>query len=300
VKGEHYLVSSSFAAESSANWTGRTGLGPTNRARVQFPRKGDFRLPFTIPTSIITTFTIHPESDIFTTVPEDDRQAASMIETLLRRFSIEIQPMPCTSPYAPQKPAEHEMILVGGPARNTLSHMINEQLGSVSWFQGFYFSPIPSLASETEHRPRWTIRHRADPDISISEETIIFASGGKDRAYRSFAQEVSHDYGLVFAGANPYNPAYWLLMTAGLGPVGTYAAAHALTSPYVVPLLAESLLARDVYCSILVRYQFEPHERYAGDLTSIIAISGPVTPASKARAQQAHPGKSTLGIKAKG
>jgi hypothetical protein len=255
---------------------------------AQFPPRAGIRFPFTRPTSIITPTYTHPDSNLFTVVPEDDREAAGIIEALLRRFDIETKSIPCSAQGAPQNPADYEMILVGGPGRNSMSDKINVQLRAVPWFQGFYFHPEPASADETEHRRMWwAIRHRADPEVDISEKTIILTHQGRDREYRSFAEELSLEFGIIYAGPNPYNHAYWLLMSAGLGPVGTFAAAEALTTPHVIPFLTQALLTRYVYCSILVQYYFEPHHRHDGNLTSVIVTMGQV-PSSRERQATNH------------
>jgi transcriptional regulator with XRE-family HTH domain len=132
---EHYIQGALHSESSDTNfpWRSNTKYVILNKledqvehltcfdkyhAYAQFPPKTRVRFPFTMPTSIIIPTYTHPDSRLFSTVPEDDQRAAGIIEAFLRRFDIETETIPCSTPAAPQNPAEHEMILVGGPGRN--------------------------------------------------------------------------------------------------------------------------------------------------------------------------------------
>jgi transcriptional regulator with XRE-family HTH domain len=205
-------------------------------------------------------------------IPPGDRTAVERIQECLKEVSIESLYGHCRNPKGP-KDAKRDIVLACGPAQNTLSKQVNKVLMTENgWFKGFYFYLLDQKGKKTPPGG-WTIRCHLLPE----EEGIGFP--GYPYSVHSLQDGRLQDFGLLYIGPNPLALDNWLVMVAGLGPIGTPGSSLAFMQPRILEFLAKNLRGKRYYCSALVHYHFASErgdEAENGEITSITVVKGEV------------------------
>lgn len=186
-----------------------------------------------------------PDVHQVSTLSEAERNAFQRyIEPLLSASRLGTKFVFSDSPDAPQD-TNRDLILVGGPERNKLAKVINDQLARNAKdqrYHGFYFErgELPADPQEPAEAP-WCIK-----------------SAGFGQAVASFTglpPESDRDFGFLYVGPNPLVPDRWLIWAAGIGPAGSHGAVALLGDESVRARIAEGLLGRKNYCCTLVKWE---------------------------------------------
>jgi transcriptional regulator with XRE-family HTH domain len=185
--------------------------------------------------------------------PNFYRDATRILENWIKRFGIILDN--AWSPKENHLPAyaKSDVALIGGPGKNCVSDAVNREFQKGTWFRGFYFE------SNDDTPTRWAIRHHLRPEVHLTSVECCLTQEGKEEAYRRLKDGWFQDYGLVYIGPNPLNTNKygwrWLIMVAGLGPIGTLGAAKALLNPRIFDFFVMDLGYMNWYYSGVIRYR---------------------------------------------
>lgn len=130
-----------------------------------------------------------------------DTRAASQFFQLFKEHEIELDHGRADDILERKK--KSNIISICGPLGNELSRAILAEFGKTP----FEFKEIETPKTETESPPKYVI---ASQNAQWS---------------RSIAGEVKTDYGMIFCAANPWNEDASVIVAAGIGEIGTIAAA---------------------------------------------------------------------------
>jgi hypothetical protein len=254
------------------------------RPSIPSPAKRIFRFRKDQDVPIITS-AYQNDQGVFNTAPHDWDSAGELVQQLS-----ELGQHGATQRRQPVSPApeyaRRSLIIVGGPHLNSISAEVNRFFAREdTWFRGFYFREAEPCEECRRARPqakelkRGEIRCHILPDASAIERRR-HASPDSPDFYPRLPDGRAEDFGLVYCGVHPLDPAHWLVLVAGLSGPGIVGAVRALTTAPALELIARGLQDRRHYCSAFIRTRFRDFQDTSdGSLSLVAVVRGHLTPA---------------------